>query len=97
MNPPRRECWGACEDGKLAGKVKFVGFDATPALVDALKNKEIDVLISQDPYKMGYEGVKQCVNAIRKQPVDVNVDTGSAIVTVDNVDTPAIQKVLVGK
>jgi len=85
---------GALEDGQLAGKVKFVGFDATPALVDALKNKEINELIAQDPYKMGYEGVKQCVNAIRKQPVDQNVDTGSAVVTVENVDTPAIQKVL---
>jgi len=85
---------GALEDGQLAGKVKFVGFDATPKLVEALKSKEIDALISQDPYKMGYQGVKQCVNAIRKQPVDVNVDTGSAIVTVDNVDTPEIRKVL---
>jgi ribose transport system substrate-binding protein len=85
---------GALEDGQLAGKVKFVGFDATPALVDALKNKEIDVLISQDPFKMGYEGVKQCVNAIRKQPVETTVDTGSAVVTRENVDTPEIQKVL---
>jgi ribose transport system substrate-binding protein len=85
---------GALEDGQLAGKVKFVGFDATPSLVDALKNKEIDVLISQDPYKMGYEGVKQCVNALRKLPVDTNVDTGSAVVTRDNVDSPEIQKVL---
>jgi ribose transport system substrate-binding protein len=85
---------GALEDGNLAGKVKFVGFDATPALVDAMKKKEIDELISQDPYKMGYQGVKQCVAAIRKQPVDTVVDTGSAIVTRENVDTPEIQKVL---
>ena len=85
---------GALEQGQLAGKVKFVGFDATPALVDALKAKEINVLISQDPYKMGYQGVKQCVSAIRKQPVDVTVDTGSAVVTLDNVDSPEIQKVL---
>jgi ribose transport system substrate-binding protein len=85
---------GALEDDGLAGKVKFVGFDATPALVDAMKKKEIDELISQDPYKMGYQGVKQCVAAIRKQPVDTVVDTGSAIVTRENVDTPEIQKVL---
>jgi ribose transport system substrate-binding protein len=85
---------GALEDGQLAGKVKFVGFDATPALVDAMKKKEIDVLISQDPFKMGYQGVKQCVAAIRKQPVDQVVDTGSAVVTSENVGTPEIQKVL---
>jgi ribose transport system substrate-binding protein len=85
---------GALEQGQLAGKVKFVGFDATPALVDALRSKEIDVLIAQDPYKMGYEGLKACVNAIRKQPVEQNIDTGTAVVTLANVDTPAIQKVL---
>jgi ribose transport system substrate-binding protein len=85
---------GALEDGQLAGKVKFVGFDATPALVEALKKKEIDVLIAQDPYKMGYQGVKQCVAAMRKQPVDQTVDTGSAVVTAENVVTPEIQKVL---
>jgi ribose transport system substrate-binding protein len=85
---------GALEDGQLAGKVKFVGFDATPALVAALKNKEINELIAQDPYKMGYQGVTQCVNAIKKLPVEQNVDTGSAVVTMDNVETPAIQKVL---
>jgi ribose transport system substrate-binding protein len=85
---------GALEDGQIAGKVKFVGFDATPALVDALRHKEINVLIAQDPYKMGYQGVKQCVAAIRKQPVEPIVDTGTAVVTLENVDTPEIQKVL---
>jgi ribose transport system substrate-binding protein len=85
---------GALEDGQLAGKVKFVGFDATPALVTALRNKEINVLIAQDPYKMGYEGVKACVNAIRKQPVEPAIDTGTAVVNLENVDPPAMQKVL---
>jgi ribose transport system substrate-binding protein len=85
---------GALEDGGLAGKVKFVGFDATPALVDAWKNKEINVLIAQDPYKMGYEGVKACVNAVRKQTVETSIDTGTAVVNLDNLETPAIQKVL---
>ena len=85
---------GALEDGQLAGKVKFVGFDATPALVDAMKRGQINELIAQDPYKMGYQGVTQCVKAIRKEPVDQNVDTGTAVVTPENVDTPAIQKIL---
>jgi ribose transport system substrate-binding protein len=85
---------GALEDLGLVGKVKFVGFDASPALVDALRSKQIDVLISQDPFKMGYEAVKTCVAAIRKQKVEPIIDTGTAVVTLDNVDTPAIAKVL---
>jgi ribose transport system substrate-binding protein len=85
---------GALEQSHLAGKIKFVGFDATPALVDALRGKEIDCLIAQDPRKMGYEGVKTCVAAIRKESVPAQIDTGTAVVTLENVDTPDIQKVL---
>jgi len=85
---------GALEQAQLAGKVKFVGFDATPPLVAALRSKEIDVLISQDPRKMGYEGVRVCVAALRKQDVPTNIDTGSAVVTLENVDSPDIKKIL---
>ena len=53
----------------MIGKAKFVGFDATPELIDALKAKQIDALIAQDPRRMGYEGVKTCVAAIKKEPV----------------------------
>ena len=85
---------GALEQAHIAGKIKFVGFDATPALVDALRAGEIDCLIAQDPRKMGYEGVKICVAAIRKESVPAQIDTGTAVVTLQNVDTPEIQKVL---
>lgn len=85
---------GALEQAGLIGRKKFVGFDATPPLVDALKAKQVDVLIAQNPRKMGYEGVKACVNAIRKQPVEANIDTGTAVVTLANIDSPEIKKVL---
>ncbi|HWG06933.1 MAG TPA: substrate-binding domain-containing protein, partial [Beijerinckiaceae bacterium] len=39
----------ALKQSGLAGKLKFVGFDATPQLVDGLKAGEIDALVAQDP------------------------------------------------
>src|SRR5206468_6607032 len=42
----------------LAGKVKFVGFDASEGLVEALRQGEIDALTVQNPIRMGYLGVK---------------------------------------
>ena len=39
-------------------EVKMVGFDAEAALVEGLRAGQIDSLVVQDPYKMGYEGVK---------------------------------------
>jgi ribose transport system substrate-binding protein len=78
----------------LAGKIKFVGFDATPQLVDALKAGEIDALISQDPVKMGYEGVRMAVAAIKKQPVLPRIDTGVYVITKANLEDPAVKKLL---
>jgi ABC-type sugar transport system substrate-binding protein len=43
---------------------------------------------------MGYEGVKACVAALRKESVPATIDTGTAVVTLENVDTPEIQQVL---
>jgi ribose transport system substrate-binding protein len=85
---------GALQQAQLSGKVKFVGFDGTPAEVDALKTKDIDALIAQDPRKMGYMGVKTLVKAVRKEQVPTNIDTGTAVITLDNLNDPDIQKVL---
>jgi ribose transport system substrate-binding protein len=87
---------GALRQAGLAGKIHFVGFDATPPLLDALKNNEIDALVSQNPRKMGYEGVKTCVAAIHGDKVDQSIDSGVQLITRDNLNDPAIQKFLSG-
>jgi ribose transport system substrate-binding protein len=80
----------------LVGKVHFVGFDATPTLIDALKKGEIDALVSQNPTRMGYLGVKTCVEAIKGEKVDEKIDSGVQLITRDNLNTPEVQKLLAG-
>jgi ribose transport system substrate-binding protein len=75
----------------LAGKVRFVGFDASEKLVFAVRSGEIDALIVQRPFEMGYLSVKTIVAHIRGQGVEHRIDTGSSVVTKENVDTPEIQ------
>jgi ribose transport system substrate-binding protein len=84
------------EQNNLVGKVHFVGFDTTPELIQDLKKGELDALVSQNPSKMGYDGVTACVNYINGKPQAPVQDSGSALVTRDNVDTPEIQKLLAG-
>src|SRR5439155_7285959 len=67
---------GALRDSGLAGKIKFVGFDATPELVKALQKGDCQALIAQDPMRMGYLGVKTCVARIKGEKDDAEVDTG---------------------
>jgi ribose transport system substrate-binding protein len=87
----------ALRQNHLTGKVKFVGFDATPPLVDALKKGEIDALVAQNPVKMGYTGVKTMIDHLQKKTVPQKIDTGAVVIDAKNLNTPDIQKLLSGK
>ena len=78
----------------LAGKKVFVGFDASPALVAAMRAGEINALVAQNPLQMGYDTVRVMALQLKGQPVPRSVDTGCALVTKETVDTPDVKKVL---
>ena len=84
----------AIKQRELAGKIVLVGFDSSPDLVDALKEGTIDSLVLQNPFKMGYEGVKAIVAKLDgKQPPRL-VDTGVKLLTKDNLETAEMQQLL---
>lgn len=84
----------ALQQRGLAGKIKFVGFDASPLLLTGLGDGQIDALVVQDPFKMGYEGVKAAMAAMEGQPVPKMLDTGVQLVTLQNLSQPRIQSLL---
>lgn len=78
----------------LAGKRTFVGFDASPILLAALKKGDLKAVVAQNPTKMGYLGVVTAVKAIRGEKVDAAIDTGCVLVTRSNFNDPAVREVL---
>jgi ribose transport system substrate-binding protein len=86
----------ALRQNGIAGKKIFVGFDAAPALLSALKKGEINALVAQNPKLMGYTGVKIAVAAVRGEKTDTRVDTGCEVVTKTNLSTPKIKALLNG-
>lgn len=80
----------ALREQGLAGKLKFVGFDANEQLVSALRQGDVQGLVVQDPFKMGYLGVMTAVKVLRHEKVPVSIDTGVGLVTLDNMDEPAV-------
>jgi ribose transport system substrate-binding protein len=84
----------ALQESRLAGKVKFVGFDSSPKLVQGLRDGEILGLVLQNPMKMGYLGVKTMVAYLRGEAVAKVIDTGVTLVTADNMDQPEIRSLL---
>lgn len=78
----------------LAGKIKFIAFDASPLLVEALRNSEIDAIVVQDPVNMGYQSVKLMLDHLDGKPVDPLVVTDVKLATKANMDEPAIKPLL---
>ena len=70
----------------------LVGFDSSPNLIEDLKAGALDSLVLQDPYRMGYEGVKTIVDKLNgKEPVRL-IDTGVKLLTKENLETPEMQR-----
>ncbi len=84
----------ALEDSGLAGKVKYVGFDSSDRLVQAMRKGHIQGLVLQDPINMGYLGVKMMVKHLMGEKVEKQIDTGSALATPENMDEPRIKNLL---
>lgn len=82
------------QDHGWAGKVKFVGFDASDNLVKGLSNGDIDALVIQDPVKMGYLAIKTLVSHIKGEKVEKRIDTGVHLATKENMNTPEMKELL---
>lgn len=84
----------ALQDGGHAGKVTFIGFDASAKLVEALRTNQLHALVLQNPMAMGYLGVKTVVAHLKGEQVPKRIDTGVTLVTRDNMDQPEIRELI---
>jgi ribose transport system substrate-binding protein len=74
----------------LNGKVRLVGFDSSEPLLQAVRDKDVDGLVVQDPYRMGYLGVWILVQALEGYDVSeggLDLGTGEVFLTLDNLDS----------
>jgi ribose transport system substrate-binding protein len=84
----------ALEEQGLAGKVKFIGFDAGPELVAALKAGKMHGIVLQDPVRMAKLAVTTLATHIRGQKVQARIATGETLATRENMDQPEVKKLL---
>jgi ribose transport system substrate-binding protein len=81
------------DDGR-AGRVKFVGFDASEGLVEGLRSGRIHGLVLQNPERMGELAVRAAVSHLDHEAVERRIDTGATMVTRDNMDEPDVHRLL---
>jgi ribose transport system substrate-binding protein len=84
----------ALQDAGLAGKVKFVGFDANQAFVDAMRKGELQGFVLQNPFRMSRLAVETLIAHLQGRPVEKVIDTGVTIVTPQNLDAPEMQALI---
>ncbi len=88
----------AIKQKNLKDKIKIVAYDASDKEIEALKEGTLQALIVQQPFEMGYLGVKEAVAAIQSKTVKSDkptiVDTGVTVVTMANFNDAKVQKLL---
>ena len=77
-----------------AGAITFVGFDYSSSFIEPLKKGELKGFTVQNPVNMGYLSVKTMVEHLQGKQVPKDVDTGVEMVTLENMETPAIQAII---
>ncbi len=84
----------AIAENKAEDKVALIGFDNDDKLVKFLGDGVIYALIVQDPYRMGYDGIKTALAASKGETVPAFVDTGVNTITKANMNSARSQQLL---
>jgi ribose transport system substrate-binding protein len=75
-------------------RVKLVGFDASFSLREGLRDDVVDALVVQDPFYIGYAGVKTIVQKLNGVEPPKRIDSPARLVTAAHLDDADIVKLL---
>jgi ribose transport system substrate-binding protein len=84
----------AIAENKVSDKIMLIGFDSDDKTVKLLADGTIKALVVQDPFRMGYEGIKTALAASRGEKVPENVDTGVNLITKENMNSERSKELL---
>jgi ribose transport system substrate-binding protein len=83
----------AVDNAGLSGVVKIASWDATPDLINALKDGKVDLVLAQRPYQIGQLAVEWGFKYLtQKAKVPKKVIPGFFFFTRENVDAPGSQQ-----
>lgn len=74
-----------------ASRVKIVGFDSSPLLIEELKVGVIDSLVIQDPFKMGETAFDEALRAAKREKTPKQIFLAPRLITAADLSDPAVQ------
>ena len=84
----------AVSDMENSENIAVMGFDAGADQIAALEDEEIDGLVVQNPFGMGYATVVAAARTVLEIGNEAQVDTGYTWVDRDNMETEEVQAML---
>lgn len=78
----------------IPGKIKVIGFDSSDQLVEYLEGGVINGFVVQNPYNMGYLGVRNAVKVLEGESIGSVIDTGATFINKENLNDETVQKLL---
>lgn len=79
---------------KQAQKIKLVGFDSSLQEIAFLESGVIAATVVQNPFTMGYLGVRTALEAANHKKAPRQIDTGSTVITRENMFNEENQKLI---
>lgn len=84
----------AIRDLGLKDQIKVVGIDSSLESIQFLEAGIIEGFVVQKPFNMGYLGVEKAVQLLEGVQTERNIDSGSKLITQENMYTDENQKLL---
>lgn len=84
----------AVEQMDLKGKIKVITFDSTQKEIEYLEKGTIQATVVQNPFSMGYLGIKYAYDSLNGERIPRRVDTGSKVIDIENMYNPENQKII---
>ncbi|MDO5422123.1 MAG: substrate-binding domain-containing protein [Eubacteriales bacterium] len=84
----------AVKDAGLEEQIQMIGFDNSLEEIQYLEENLFQGIVIQKPFNMGYLGVEKAVELLRGEKVSKTVDSGSELITTENMYEMENQKLL---
>lgn len=78
----------------LAGRIRFVGFDWSEAMLEDLKGGVLDAIVVQDPFRMGFEAVKSLAEKIEGREPPKRLDLPARLVRAADLELAEVKALL---
>ncbi len=84
----------AIKEKKLQDRIRVVGIDSSLEEIQLLEEGIFEIIVIQNPFKMGYLGVEAVLKILSGEKVPKYIDSGCELISNDSVYTEENQKLL---